>query len=149
MNISVRCPFCELPDIQERVVARNTLAWAFLTNIPITQWHTLVAPVRCVPGISALTHDELLAIFSLLKHVQQALVKTFSAEGFNYAWNEGQVAGQSVPHVHVQVIPRKSGDKGIYEYEPRHYLYLPGRERPISDLQELKEVAELIKQHIV
>jgi diadenosine tetraphosphate (Ap4A) HIT family hydrolase len=58
--------------------------------------------------------------------ITAALIKLYGAQGFNYAWNEGSLAGQTVPHFHLHVIPRKEGDAGIYEYEPRKFLYRPG-----------------------
>ncbi len=143
------CPFCTLPDIQERVIARNDLAFAFLTNIPIVEGHTLIVPVRCVGAFDELTPQEVQAIFDLRVVVRNALVKTFDAQGFHYLWNEGEVAGQHVAHVHMQVVPRKQGDAGIYTYEPKQYLYLPGRERPISAPEELHTTASLIQKNIL
>jgi diadenosine tetraphosphate (Ap4A) HIT family hydrolase len=79
--------------------------------------------------------------------LKAALLKVFQAEGFNYAWNEGKLAGQSVPHFHLHILPRKEGDTGILEYEPRKFLYRPG-ERETSPEQELNAVAELIKKEL-
>lgn len=66
--------------------------------------------------------------------------QVFTAEGFNYAWNESEIAGQSVPHVHLHILPRKEGDLGIVGYEPRVFLYRPGS-RAISPEEELAEIA--------
>ena len=74
--------------------------------------------------------------------------KTFNAEGFNIAYNQGEVAGQNIPHLHVHVLPRKNGDAGITEYEPRKFLYRPGSRETIPE-NELKEIAELIKNNIL
>jgi len=64
--------------------------------------------------------------FDLRSKLGKAMTKVFEAEGFNYAWNEGEVAGQFVPHLHLHMLPRKKGDKGIYKYEPRKFLYRTG-----------------------
>ena len=74
-----------------------------------------------------------------------ALIDAFDAEGFHYAWNEGAVAGQSVPHFHLHVIPRRAGDEGITEYEPRKFLYRPGS-REVSPAEELNAVAKLVRE---
>jgi diadenosine tetraphosphate (Ap4A) HIT family hydrolase len=139
------CPFCEKPDVKEREIIRTELAWAFPTNIPITPGHVLICPVRHVSKIDDLTEQEILAIFGLLKKLKTAIVKSMNAEGFNVAWNEGEMAGQSVPHVHIHLVPRKVGDTGILEYEPRKFLYRPGS-REESPQEELKAVAEEIKK---
>lgn len=143
----IRCAYCEIPAIKEREIARNEYAWAFPTNIPIVPGHILVAPIRCVATLEEMTPAEVQAIFDLREKLKLALVKTFGAEGFNYAWNEGKLAGQSVPHFHLHILPRKTGDTGITEYEPRKFLYRPG-EREASPEEELHTVSELIKSNL-
>lgn len=139
------CAFCENIEIQERVIYKDSLVWVFPTNIPIVPGHLLVCPVRHVAKIDDLTNEEFLAIKDLILKLKSSLSKVFGAEGFNFAWNEGKMAGQSVPHMHVHLLPRKTGDSGIYEYEPRKFLYRPG-EREASRTEELKQVAELVKE---
>ena len=141
----MRCAFCELPEIQNRKIADNGLAWAFPTNIPIVPGHTLIAPVRCVAKFEELKPEEQKSIFELATQIKKALTTAFDAEGFNIAWNEGKLAGQSVPHFHLHILPRKVGDGGITEYEPRQFLYRPGS-REASLESELQEVARLIKE---
>ncbi|HEY4483098.1 MAG TPA: HIT family protein [Candidatus Paceibacterota bacterium] len=142
----MKCAFCE-QVIGKREIARNELACVFPTNIPVVPGHLLVVPLRCVARFGDLTPDEQVAIWSLAGEVKMALEKVFGAEGFNYAWNEGKLAGQSVPHFHLHVLPRKEGDTGILEYEPRKFLYRPG-ERETSPEEELKEVSRLIREAI-
>lgn len=120
---------------------------AFPTNIPITPGHTLICPVRHIKKIDELSEEELKAIKDFIIQLKRCLVKSFDAEGFNIAWNENEVAGQSVGHLHIHVVPRKTGDEGIYEYEPRKFLYRPGP-RNKSPEQELQEVSELIQKNI-
>ncbi len=144
----MKCAYCEIPAIQQRAIIKNDLVWAFPTNIPIVPGHILIAPVRCVAKFEELTPEEVAAVFDLLSKLKKALVKVFGAEGFNYAWNEGKLAGQSVPHFHLHVLPRKSGDTGIVEYEPRKFLYRPG-EREESPEVELQKIATLIKKELI
>lgn len=92
-----------------------------------------------------LTDKEISDIFALTTLVKAALRKTFKAEGFNFAWNEGKDYGQSVPHFHLHVVPRSPGDEGITEYEPRKFLYRPGS-REDSPETELAAVAAEISQ---
>ncbi len=139
--------FTTLPEIQNRKVAENGTAWAFLTNIPITPGHTLIAPKRVVETAEELTEQEIVDIFALVSRVKKALQKTFKAEGFNCAWNEGKDYGQSVPHFHLHVVPRAPGDDGITEYEPRKFLYRPGS-REDSPEAELAAVAAWVRENI-
>jgi histidine triad (HIT) family protein len=146
--MSVKCAFCEIVANKDREIVRNELAWAFPTNIPIVPGHILVVPVRCVATFEELTKEEISAIFDLVKQLKDSLKKVFQAEGFNYAWNEGKLSGQSVPHFHLHLLPRKEGDAGITEYEPRKFLYRPGSREESPEL-ELKAVSDLIKKELV
>jgi histidine triad (HIT) family protein len=141
------CVYCELPEIKERTVVENDLVWAFPTNIPITPGHMLVIPKRCVAKYEDLTAEEKLAIEALRVKIILALKKSFGAEGFNFAWNDGKIAGQAVPHFHLHIVPRKNGDTGIYEYDPRKFLYRPGSRKETPEA-ELSVVTQQIKAGI-
>jgi len=146
--MTMKCSFCTLPEIKNRTVAKNDLAFAFLTYIPIVPGHVLISPARCVAKFGDLSDEEVAAFFELRAKLEKALIKTFSAEGFNYAWNEGKAGGQSVSHFHLHMIPRKEGDKGIYKYEPREFLYRSesSESRPVTPEEELLDVAKLIRE---
>ena len=141
------CVYCTLPAIQERKIIENDLAWAIPTNIPITVGHTLVVTKRHVAKYEDLTKEEKKAVEDIRVKIVDALKKLFQAEGFNFAWNDGKFAGQSIPHFHLHIVPRKEGDEGIYDYEPRKFLYRPGN-RKESPEAELLKVRDLIKQTI-
>jgi histidine triad (HIT) family protein len=144
----IDCVYCTLPDIKARTIKRNDFAWAFLTNIPITPGHTLVVPIRHVQKFEELTAEEKVAIFNLMTEIKAALKDLFGAEGFHHAWNEEKIAGQSIPHFHLHIVPRKKGDEGITEYEPRKFLYRPGSREttPEAELQVIsKQIAEKLK----
>ena len=140
----MNCAFCNNPEIQERIAVENDLAFAFPTNIPITPGHILVCPKRHVEHYGDLTPAEKVSIEELRGKLQAALEKVFNAEGFNFAWNHGEAGGQAVPHFHLHIVPRKEGDTGIYQYDPRVFLYRPGSRAQSPD-KELNEVADSIK----
>jgi diadenosine tetraphosphate (Ap4A) HIT family hydrolase len=141
------CAFCTLPEVKERTIAQTDFAWAFLTNIPITPGHLLICPIRHAETFEELTAQEKEEIFALATKMKLALKELFGAEGFHHAWNEGKVAGQSVPHFHLHLVPRKQGDEGITEYEPRKFLYRPGS-REATPEKELQAVAKQIKNQL-
>jgi diadenosine tetraphosphate (Ap4A) HIT family hydrolase len=129
--------------VRERAVAANELAWAFLTHMPITPGHTLVSPIRHVAALHEMTTAERLAVLELADTVMSGLRRGMQAEGFNCAWNQEQLAGQSVPHFHLHVIPRRTGDSGVLGYDPRSMLYRTG-ERPASNQSELLAIRQQI-----
>lgn len=141
------CAFCTQVANSERIIAENDLVWAFPTNIPITPGHTLVVPKRCVPTLDDMTAEERLALFEMTGQIQAALRKALGAEGFNVAWNHGEMAGQTVPHFHLHIVPRRTGDTGISEYEPRKFLYRPGS-REESPQAELAAIADHIRARL-
>ncbi len=135
------------PKIGNRIIIENELAFAFPSNKPIVPGHVLVCPKRQASKIDDLTDEEMRAILHLQKQLKPALIKAFDADGFNYAWNEGKDAGQTVNHFHLHMLPRKKGDTGVFEYDPRKFLYRKG-ERDASTEDELSEVAKLVKENI-
>ena len=135
-------------EIKSRLIAENDLAFCFPSKMPIVPGHTLICPKRHdVSKIDELTDNELHAILFLQKKLKHAMIKSFGAEGFNYAWNEGKVAGQNVKQFHLHMLPRKKSDLSVFEYDPRKFLYRPG-ERSESPEKELSQVAELIKNNL-
>lgn len=145
--INKKCAFCTIPEIKARTIIENKYAWAFPTNIPIVPGHALISPKRCVATFEDMDTKEQDAVFSLVKKLKTALKKSFGAEGFNIAWNEGEFAGQSVPHFHLHLLPRKPGDTGITKYEPRKFLYRPGS-REVTPEKELQKIVKIIKNNI-
>ena len=147
MKNKENCVFCTNPSVKEREIIRNDYAFAFPTNIPIVPGHVLICPIRCVDNFNDLTSEEIVEIFDLQKKLKKSLREAFNATGFNYAWNEGEVGGQAVPHFHLHMLPRKAGDDGITEYDPRKFLYRPGSREESPD-SELVSVVEEIKKFL-
>ena len=139
--------FINNPKIKWRIIVENEFVFSFPTHIPIVPGHTLICPKRYISNVDELTDEEFHALLALQKQLKKAMIIAFDAEGFNYAWNEGELAGQNVKHLHLHMLPRKKSDSGIIDYEPRKFLYRPGS-REISIDQELMEVAELIKKYL-
>jgi ATP adenylyltransferase len=103
------CVFCAVAD--DKIIARNGLACALRDNAPVTRLHTLILPTRHVPSYFDLETDEKRAIDQLLDAMQSAVCADDPAvAGFNIGVNIGKVAGQTIFHCHVHLIPRRSGD---------------------------------------
>lgn len=138
------CPFCTDKHIDERVIVQNRYVRAFPTNTPIVPMHVLIAPVRHVTSMAELTDKEHAAMFEIAKQLSEVFTKHFEAEGFNYAWNEGLLAGQSIAHLHLHVLPRKTGDSGITKYDPRKFLYRPGN-RGTARENRLRAISKVVR----
>jgi len=132
-------------DIQQRLVAENKLTFAFLNKMPIVPGHILICPKRDVATSKELIFDEWKDLLAIKEIVCAKLKHALQAKGFNFAWNEDLIAGQTVPHFHLHVVPRKENDTGIIEYEPRVFLYRPGS-RANSPKEELVAFANELRK---
>jgi diadenosine tetraphosphate (Ap4A) HIT family hydrolase len=104
-----KCVFCSPQE--ERVFLANDLAYALWDAFPVTRFHCLIVPRRHAPDYFALTTDELLACQDLLRKASELLKSDDpSVEGFNIGANVGAVAGQTIFHCHLHLIPRRKGD---------------------------------------
>jgi diadenosine tetraphosphate (Ap4A) HIT family hydrolase len=122
------CIFC---NAEHRIHLANALAFATRDAAPVSPGHTLVVPRRHCESPFELTPDEALACFALLRDVRAELMASGRPpDGFNVGVNVGAAGGQSVPHVHVHVIPRYRGDVaeprgGIRNILPFHHRHHP------------------------
>jgi diadenosine tetraphosphate (Ap4A) HIT family hydrolase len=102
-------PFLERPERDH--VAGNALAFAILDGFPVSPGHTLVIPRRVVATWSQASAEERAALMALVDEVMRRLTESHHPDGFNVGFNEGTAAGQTVPHLHVHIIPRYLGDQ--------------------------------------
>ena len=103
------CPFCD--PIEEKIVDRNELALALVDEYPVTDKHHLIIPIRHAPNYFDLGSAEQNACSQLLVAMQKKLCEQDdSIAGFNVGINTGDAAGQTIPHCHIHLIPRRTGD---------------------------------------
>jgi diadenosine tetraphosphate (Ap4A) HIT family hydrolase len=95
----------------DTAIASNNLAYAVRDTSPVTPLHTLVLPYRHVPSYFDLSSNEKRAIDELLKEVRlEIFARDPNVAGFNLGINIGAVAGQTIFHCRVHLIPRRPGD---------------------------------------
>ena len=103
------CRFCT--SIANRVIASNAFAVAIRDAFPVTLVHSLVIPRRHVADFFGLTSEEREACAELIHQLRRDILKEDPAvEGFNIGMNVGEVAGQTIFHSHIHLIPRRKGD---------------------------------------
>ncbi|MGB4205219.1 MAG: HIT family protein [Bacteroidales bacterium] len=103
------CPFCS-PSIEDHVFMETTDMLAVYNISPILPGHSMVIPRRHVESVNDLSDNELDLLFRFARKVTKLLVSFFKAEGFDWSLQESEAAGQSIYHVHLHIIPRKTGD---------------------------------------
>lgn len=102
-------PFLERPASEH--VAANDLAFAIRDGFPVSPGHTLGITRRLAATWFDATPEEQVAVMALVNEVRRALDATHQPDGYNVGFNAGEAAGQTVPHLHVHVIPRYRGDR--------------------------------------
>ena len=107
--VSGACAFCAIEPAQ--FLAANDLAVAIKDRYPISPGHMLIIPRRHVANFMDATDAERDALWALVPKVMERLTKEHSPDGFNIGLNDGAAAGQTIPHLHVHLIPRYSGDQ--------------------------------------
>ncbi len=107
MNTNAPCPFCA--NDRDRPF-ESELSFAIYDAFPVSEGHTLIIPKRHTPGFFDLNAEEQADCMRLLYKVKAYLDEKYRPDGFNVGINVGEAAGQTVPHVHIHLIPRYVGD---------------------------------------
>ena len=101
------CAFCTLPP--QRILIDYPLIVAIRDAYPVSQGHTLILPKRHIQSFFDLSEAERDQLFRAL-HAAKELLTSSRPDGFNIGINDGPAAGQTVPHLHLHLIPRYLGD---------------------------------------
>ncbi|TCI26707.1 HIT family protein [Exiguobacterium sp. SH5S4] len=102
----MNCPFCEIKENKYQ----DDLFRVIRDQYPVSPGHSLIIPVRHAETYFDLTEGEKVKIWKLVDLVKKELETEFGTSSFNVGFNVGSVAGQTVPHCHVHIIPRFEGD---------------------------------------
>jgi len=142
-----RCLLCllALGEAERSVVHEDERAIAILDLFPVNPGHTLVFPKSHVALLGELEQEDANRLFQLCRRTAAALYRSqLRCEGVNLFLAEGEAAGQEVPHLHLHVIPRFTGDpfrierEGGWQEERRDEL-----DRVAGQLAEALEEAAL------
>ena len=104
-----QCPFCR--PTESRVIIRLSQFYLYRDKFPISPGHTLVIPYKHVATIDSLEEEEQKTLFKSVLAAQEELNQSHQPDGYNIGINQGLTGGQTVPHLHIHVIPRYHGDK--------------------------------------
>ena len=102
------CPFCSIDE--RRIILENKTVMAIRDGFPVSPGHALIIPKRHIASFFETNKDEREAIVEALEQSKRILDKEFSPDGYNIGINDGIMAGQTVMHLHLHLIPRYKGD---------------------------------------
>ncbi len=111
------CAFCRIAsgDLSGNIVHRDARVVAFLDASPLFLGHTLVVPIDHVATLDDLAPDLAAPLFEVVRRTSVAVQEALGAGGSFVAVNTR--VSQSVPHLHVHVVPRTEGD-GLFSPRP-------------------------------
>lgn len=137
------CPFCDENVIKNQTIIESEHCLVLQNIRPANFGQCLVVPKRHVLNIRELNQEELFDLLITVQKMSVILKEKLNPVGFNYGFNEGEYAGQSVMHCHFHIMPRFEGDK---DKLPEYHLFHrdPETKNNLSD-KELKEFVERFK----
>ena len=136
---SSSCKFCQIirKEIASHIVFDDETACAFLDQRPLFPGHTLLVPKAHMETLLDIPRDLIAVFFSNVQMLARAVEEALGAEGSFVAINNR--VSQSVPHLHVHIVPRRKSDglKGFFW--PRH---------PYKDAAEMSATQAAIRRAI-
>jgi len=136
------CIFCKIArkEVPGHIVFENETVLAFLDLSQVTKGHTLVIPKQHADNMYDLSPGQAQDVFATIPQISRALQQETEAAGMNLLSNTGKVAGQSVSHFHLHLIPRHDKQDGFgAKWEVHNDEYTA---------EELAELANSIASHI-
>jgi diadenosine tetraphosphate (Ap4A) HIT family hydrolase len=107
MNENKPCPFC---NVETDKILETEISFAIYDGFPVNEGHALIIPKRHIANYFDLSIDEQKDCIELLNRVKEIVQEKYNPAGFNVGININEAAGQTVPHVHIHLIPRYEGD---------------------------------------
>ena len=105
------CVFCEICNSNsERILRANETAIVIYDAYPLNPGHALIIPKRHIGSFFSALPDERADLLALLDQMKAELDTSLAPHGYNIGINDGPAAGQTVPHLHIHLIPRHEGD---------------------------------------
>ena len=103
------CLFCNVPSSD--YVFENNLAFSTFDSYPVSKYHALIIPKRHVENYFDMSEEEVSSCNKLIKKMRNKIQELDpTVDGFNIGTNSGKVAGQSIMHCHIHLIPRRKKD---------------------------------------
>jgi diadenosine tetraphosphate (Ap4A) HIT family hydrolase len=113
------CVFCEIakgnPNVPSKAVWKDAKLMVLMNIYPYNTGHLQVVPVRHVENLEELTEGEYQKLWKVVKKCVVLLKEVLQPKGFNVGINLGEVAGASIRHLHVHIVPRFERDFGFME----------------------------------
>lgn len=135
------CIFCKLAngDIPANVIYEDDTFTVILDASPATKGHALILPKEHAANIYELPDETAAKVFVLAKKLAAKMTEALKCDGFNIVQNNGEVAGQTVFHFHMHLIPRYLQDGNAEKLCWNHAEFTPEEMAGIRSLLDFRE----------
>ncbi len=126
------CVFCKIAngELDCEKIYETDRVMSFLDINPRAPGHSLVIPKEHVERLTELDDSLVEEVFIVVKKVEKILENSIKPNAFTVGINDGKSAGQEIPHLHVNIIPRFEGDQG----KPIHAVVNNPPKKEISEI---------------
>jgi len=124
-------------DVTRQCFFRSPMSFGIVNLKPIIPGHVLVIPRRLVPRLADLQPDEIAGLFLSVQAVGKVIEKAYQAQSLTIACQDGKAAGQSIPHVHIHIIPRKFKNDKFQGANDDIYPAIEKAEKGLPEMQAL------------
>lgn len=126
------CIFCKIAngEIPSKTLYEDEVFRVILDLGPATKGHALILPKEHADNLFELSEETAAKVLIVAKKIAAKMQKNLNCDGLNLVQNNGEVAGQTVKHFHMHLIPR-------YENDGQKILWVPG-ESTAEELEEIK-----------
>lgn len=133
------CIFCKIAngEIPSTTIFENNEFRVFFDIAPASKGHCLIVPKNHYNDIFDMDAETGGKLFRLATAVARSLKKELNCEGMNIIQNNGAIAGQTVFHFHLHLIPRYTGDTVTVGWQPGE-----------ADMEELAMLAKAVRANI-
>lgn len=128
----------------QHIFLKTALSMAFVNLRPVVPGHVLVAPLRPVRRLAEMTVEETQDLWLTVRRICPALQQLHGANSLTVSVQDGADAGQTVPHVHVHMLPRRPGDFARND-DVYYELDSPATRRQDRTIEEMSQEAEQLR----
>ena len=124
------CFFCTQP--KENLVLEDHMFFSIYDAAPVSPGHAMIIPKHHIVSFFDMPLEMAKDLYAFIIKVKKRIDEKHNPHGYNVGINDGRVAGRSIDHLHVHLIPRYSGDVANPKGGVRNLkgIYIPPKEPP-------------------
>ena len=139
----VDCILCEIirdsNEVKKYKLHQDALSMVCLNLYPYNPGHLMISPVKHVTDFRELSKEEILSISENVKRCQDLISELYNPIGFNVGFNQGgKLAGASIEHLHVHLVPRFRGELGYIDIIGSTRVVVEGIDTVFKKMKNLK-----------